>query len=70
MKELSTDAWSTIVIVFLLFIVGMGAVGNDAYEDALEEERFYTEMVCKGFWPDYKSLGVECEDINGADGRG
>lgn len=70
MKELSTDAWSTIVIVFLVFIVGMGAVGNDAYEDALEEERFYTEMVCKGLWPDYKNLGVECEDIEGADGRG
>jgi len=69
MKELSTDAWSMVVIVFLLFVIFMGAIGNSDYEDALEQEAFYKEMVCKGLWPDYNNLGVDCEDSKGADAR-
>jgi|14_taG_2_1085336.scaffolds.fasta_scaffold01986_16 hypothetical protein len=69
MKQLSANAQALLIMAaILLFLCILGIVGRGDYEDALEEERFYTEMVCKGFWPDYKNLGVECEGINGADG--
>jgi len=70
MKELSTDAWSTIVIVFLILIVAMGVVGNGDYEDALAEEAHYTNMVCAGHWPDYKNLGISCETQQRANAGG
>jgi hypothetical protein len=41
----------------------MGLVGDADYADAVAEEQFYKQMVCEGKWPDYKNLGVDCEDI-------
>jgi hypothetical protein len=45
------------------FLIAMGLVGNADYADAVAEEQFYKQMVCEGKWPDYKNLGVDCEDI-------
>lgn len=59
-----------VAAVISLIMLAMGVVGNGDYEDALADEEFYKEMVCKGAWPDYNNLGVVCEDIKAADGRG
>ena len=48
------------------FLIVMGLVGNADYADAVAEEQFYKQMVCEGKWPDYKNLGVDCEDIQEA----
>ena len=45
----------------VLFLGLMGIIGNMSLEDALLEEQHYTEMVCDGFWPDYKDISPECE---------
>lgn len=45
------------------FLIVMGLVGDADYADALAEEQLYKQMVCEGKWPDYKNLGVDCEDI-------
>lgn len=45
------------------FLIVMGLVGDADYADAVAEEQFYKQMVCEGKWPDYKNLGVDCEDI-------
>jgi len=47
----------------VIFLIALGLVGNADYEDELAEEAFYVEMVCDGKWPDYKELGVTCEDF-------
>lgn len=59
-----------ILTTILLFLFALGMAGRGDYEDALEQEAFYKEMVCKGLWPDYNNLGVDCEDSKGADVRG
>lgn len=48
------------------FLIVMGLVGDADYADAVAEEQFYKQMVCEGKWPDYKNLGVDCEDIQEA----
>jgi len=65
MKELSTDSWAVIITAIILVVFLLGLVGRNDYEDELAAEAFYYEMVCKGLWPDYKNLGVQCEDIEG-----
>lgn len=51
------------LIGLVMFLIVLGLVGNADYEDELAEEAFYVEMVCDGKWPDYKELGVTCEDL-------
>ena len=36
-------------------------VGRGDYEDELQAEAFYSEMVCSKLWPDYKQLNPTCE---------
>ena len=61
MKQARRILFSAVVITLLLLI---GMVGRLDYEDELAEEAFYEEMVCAGKWPDYKSLGVVCSEVN------
>jgi|14_taG_2_1085336.scaffolds.fasta_scaffold20294_2 hypothetical protein len=61
MKAYSAKAWLAKAVVILTFLIMMGVVGNGDYEDALAEEAHYTSMVCAGYWPDYKDLGISCE---------
>ena len=56
--------YSRYVLSALLFIAGvvmLGFIGEMDYQDALAEEAHYTNMVCAGYWPDYKNLGISCE---------
>jgi len=46
----------------VIFLIVLGLVGKADYEDELAEESFYNQMVCDGNWPDYKELGVSCEE--------
>jgi hypothetical protein len=62
MKEIPPDVYSFLIILLLLGLLLLGVGGNASYEDELREQEFYNEMVCFGAWPDYKELGVECED--------
>lgn len=50
------------LIALVIFLTAMGVVGRADYEDELAEETFYNQMVCDGNWPDYKDLGVSCEE--------
>lgn len=43
-----------------MFII-LGIIGTMDYEDAKNEEAFYTQMVCEGTWPDYKNLSPVCD---------
>ena len=70
MKRLTPNAQAAIIVAaILLFLFILGTVGRGDYEDALAQEALYNEMVCKGLWPDYNNLGVDCEDSKGADAR-
>lgn len=70
MKQWLINTQAATVVMVVLLIILLAAIGDSDYQDALDQEAYYSEMVCKGLWPDYKNLGVECEDINGADVRG
>ena len=50
------------LIALVIFLIVLGLVGKADYEDELAEESFYNQMVCDGNWPDYKELGVSCEE--------
>lgn len=68
MKELSADAQAALIVAaILLFVFSLGIVGRSDFEDAVAQEEFYESMVCKGLWPDYNHLGVECEDTKRED---
>ena len=68
MKGLTPNAQAALIVTaILLFLFILGTVGRGDYEDALAQEAFYNEMVCKGLWPDYNNLGVECEDTKRED---
>ena len=70
MRGLTPNAQAVLIVTaILLFLFILGTVGRGDYEDALKQEAFYNEMVCKGLWPDYNNLGVDCEDSKGADAR-
>ena len=48
-------------VLIITAIALLGFVGEMDYQDALAEEAHYTSMVCAGYWPDYKDLGISCE---------
>jgi len=37
-------------------IVLMGLVGEMDYQDEIQEEQRYVEMVCNDLWPDYQGI--------------
>jgi len=45
----------------ILFLGLMGIVGNMDYDDAVLAEQHYAQMVCDGYWPDYKDISPKCE---------
>ena len=49
-------------LIALLFLA-YGIVGTLDYEDAIEADRHYTEMVCAGHWPDYDDRRPDCSAI-------
>jgi hypothetical protein len=52
----------TFVIMALLFaVLALGIAGNGDIEAEEDSARMYTEMVCKGAWPDYENRKPTCE---------
>lgn len=47
-----------VLIAMTLLVFGMD------YEDQLAEERMYAEMVCGGYWPDYKGVKPDCDEFD------
>lgn len=43
-------------------LLAYGIVGTMDYEDAVEADRRYAEMVCAGYWPDYEDRRPDCSD--------
>jgi len=35
-------------------------VGQMDYDDAVQQEQHYNEMVCTGAWPDYENRAPKC----------
>lgn len=52
----------TAIIMALLFaVLALGIAGNGDIEAEEDSARMYTEMVCKGAWPDYEGRKPKCQ---------
>lgn len=49
--------------VALLLIVAFGIVGQMDYEDAIEQDKHYCDMVREGHWPNFKPE-IDCKRID------
>ena len=51
----------TLILMALLFVLlALGIAGNGDIEAEEDSARLYTEMVCKGSWPDYENRKPTC----------
>jgi len=51
----------TAIIMALLFaLLAFGIAGTGDIEAEEDSSRMYTEMVCKGHWPDYEGRKPSC----------
>ena len=51
----------TLILMALLFVLlALGIAGNGDIEAEQDSARLYTEMVCKGSWPDYENRKPTC----------
>lgn len=48
-----------IIILASLVVAGVGTVSNMTYNDQVDEQNKYCEMVRSGSWPDFKGLYEE-----------
>ena len=54
----------TFIIMALLFaLLALGIAGNGDIEAEEDSARLYTEMVCKGHWPDYENRRPSCDTV-------
>jgi hypothetical protein len=54
----------TLIIMALLFaLLALGIAGNGDIEAEEDSARLYTEMVCKGHWPDYEQRRPSCDTV-------
>ena len=51
--------FEAIIISTILVALFVWASSEDSYEEQVEAEH-YAEMVCDGYWPDYKNQKPEC----------
>ena len=52
----------TLIIMASLFVLlALGIAGNGDIEAEQDSARLYTEMVCKGSWPDYENRKPTCK---------
>ena len=45
----------------LFLLLALGIAGNGDIEAEQDSARLYTEMVCKGSWPDYENRKPTCK---------
>ena len=54
----------TLIIMASLFaLLALGIAGNGDIEAEQDSARLYTEMVCKGHWPDYEQRRPSCDTV-------
>jgi hypothetical protein len=54
----------TLIIMALLFVLlVLGIAGTGDIEAEQDSARLYTEMVCKGSWPDYEGRKPQCDTV-------
>jgi hypothetical protein len=54
----------TLIIMALLFVLlALGIAGNGDIEAEEDSAKVYTEMVCKGHWPDYEQRRPSCDTV-------
>jgi hypothetical protein len=50
------------LITVALAVVGAFLfLGTQDYKERQQQEKQYKEMVCNGYWPDYKKVKPTCE---------
>ena len=54
----------TLIIMASLFVLlALGIAGNGDIEAEQDSATLYTEMVCKGSWPDYEQRRPSCDTV-------
>ena len=54
----------TLILMALLFVLlALGIAGTGDIEAEEDSARLYTEMVCKGHWPDYEQRRPSCDTV-------
>jgi hypothetical protein len=54
----------TLILMALLFVLlALGIAGTGDIEAEEDSARLYTEMVCKGHWPDYENRRPSCDTV-------
>ena len=49
------------LVMLLLFFILLGLMGQQDYEQEIQDAETYKNMVCDGYWPDYKNLELNCD---------
>jgi len=52
---------TAIIMASLFVLLALGIAGNGDIEAEEDSARLYTEMVCKGSWPDYENRKPTCK---------
>jgi hypothetical protein len=45
----------------IAFIVTLGLIGRSDYKNEVYEDTIYVQMVCDGFYPNYKDIELTCD---------
>lgn len=48
-----------------VFVVILGYIGNLDYQDEVNDESNYKQMVCQNVWPNYRNLDIDCDKHRG-----
>ena len=59
-EKMKATKGAAILIAAILFLMALGIAGNGDLEEAETQAQVYTEMVCKGHWPDYENRKPKC----------
>ena len=49
------------LLLFFLVMILLGLMGQQDYEQEIQDAETYKNMVCDGYWPDYKNLELDCD---------
>ena len=52
---------TAIIMASLFLLLALGIAGTGDIEAEEDSARLYTEMVCKGSWPDYENRKPACK---------
>jgi hypothetical protein len=52
------NIYGLVAVAFVVLV--FAAVGQQGFEDSIQEQEHYRSMVCAEVWPDYRGLELEC----------